>query len=234
MRLFFLLPSILLGWAIGAGFVFGVQGLYRYLYGIARSHRTEARRCPHPAACPTRCLLNLELILPPLTAKTHPRCECGYSINATNTSTPFALFTDFLETDFLHLYNLPDSIDIPASEAVGWAVQAYNISPNASRGPYGKAAELDNVVLNPLPTRDDWAGEGKLGGAPGLQMWVRGEQDLLSQAGNQMIRVGEINSLRRDMQYGSFRVGMKMSDVAGTCAAFFWVGLLLSREMTTS
>jgi beta-glucanase (GH16 family) len=38
-----------------------------------------------------------------------------------------------------------------------------------------------------------------------------------------MVRSGEIDSLRRDMRYGSFRVGMKMSDVPGTCAAFFWV-----------
>ena len=86
------------------------------------------------------------------------------------------------------------------------------------------------MVINPLPTRDDWGGEGQLGGAPGLQMWVRGEQDLLSDAGNQLIRVGEINSLRRDMRYGSFRVGMHMSQIAGTCAAFFWVSLSVSEE----
>ena len=61
-------------------------------------------------------------------------------------------------------------------------------------------------------------------------MWVRGEQDLLSDAGNQLIRVGEINSLRRDMRYGSFRVGMHMSQIVGTCAAFFWVSLSVSEE----
>ncbi|KAI5260804.1 concanavalin A-like lectin/glucanase [Aureobasidium subglaciale] len=153
---------------------------------------------------------------------THPRCECGYTVNATNTSSPFALFTDLLETDFLHLYNLPNSVDIPESEAVGWAVQAYNNTPTTARGPFGKAAEIDNVVLNPLSSRKDWAGEGALGGAPGLQVWVRSQQDLLGPVGSQMVRMGEINSLRRDMRYGSFRVGMKMSGVKGTCAAFFW------------
>lgn len=146
-------------------------------------------------------------------------------MNATNTSSPFTLYTDFLETDFLHLYTLPDSIDVPASEAVGWAVQAYNITPSGARGPYGKAAEVGNVILNPLHSRQDWTGEGKLGGAPGLQIWVRGQQDLLGPVGEQMVRSGEIDSLRRDMRYGSFRVGMKMSDVPGTCAAFFWVSL---------
>lgn len=135
------------------------------------------------------------------------------------------MFTDFLETDFLHLYNLPNSVDVPASEDVGWAVQAYNLTPSAARGPYGKAAETENVILNPLPSRKDWTGEGKLGGAPGLQLWVRGQQDLLGPVGDQMVRSGEIDSLRRDMRYGSFRVGMKLSEVAGTCAAFFWVSL---------
>jgi hypothetical protein len=153
----------------------------------------------------------------------HPRCACGYTVNSTNSSNPFAPFTDFLETDFLHLYNLPDSIDVPASEDVGWAVQAYNNSPSSARGPYGKAAEIHNVVLNPLASREDWTGEGKLGGAPGLQIWVRGQKNLLGPVGDQMVRSGEIDSLRQDMRYGSFRVGMKMSDVPGTCAAFFWV-----------
>jgi hypothetical protein len=78
-------------------------------------------------------------------------------------------------------------------------------------------------VLNPLPSRKDWTGHGELGGAPGLQLWVRGQQDLLGPVGDQMVRSGEIDSLRRDMRCGSFRVGMKMSEVAGTCAAFFWV-----------
>jgi hypothetical protein len=126
---------------------------------------------------------------------------------------------------------------VPASEDVGWAVQAYNNSPSSARGPYGKAAEIHNVVLNPLASREDWTGEGKLGGAPGLQIWVRGQQNLLGPVGDQMVRSGEIDSLRRDMRYGSFRVGMKMSDVPGTCAAFFWVsqtGLENSGEYATN
>lgn len=131
----------------------------------------------------TRFLLTLTLI-----EIDHPSCECGYTVNSTNGSSPFALFTDFLETDFLHLYNL---------------------------------------VLNPLLSRKDWTGDEKLGGAPGLQLWVRGQQDFLGPVGDQMVRSGEIDSLRRDMRYGSFRVGMKMSEVAGTCAAFFWVSALI-------
>lgn len=44
-----------------------------------------------------------------------------------------------------------------------------------------------------------------------------------------MVRSGEIDSLRRDMRYRSFRVAMKMSDVAGICAAFFWVSLHVAK-----
>ena len=119
---------------------------------------------------------------------------------------------------------------------MGWAPQAYNVSPSAARGPYGKASEVGNVVLNPLNSTTTWGGqEGVGGGAPGLQLWVRGVNNLSdyvvtspAQRGK-MIRVGEINSLRRDFRYGSFRIGMKMAEVEGTCAAFFWVSTAVVR-----
>lgn len=158
-------------------------------------------------------------------------CECGYTLNSTTEpNTSYTLFTDLLETDFLHLYTLPDSISVPASKQIGWAPQAYNVSPVAARGPYGKSAEVGNVVLNPLNDTYDWGGvEGKNGGDPGLQIWVRGVSNTSewstpgSDVEGQMVRMGEIDSLRQDVRYGSFRIGMKMAAVEGTCAAFFWV-----------
>lgn len=160
-------------------------------------------------------------------------CECGYTIGSTETNNAnrsFALFTDLLESDFLHLYTLPTSVSSSDSKAVGWTPQAYNISPTAARGPYGKSAEVDNVVLNPLNSTYDWGGqEGVNGGAPGLQLWVRGVANLsdyvdtdIAERGK-MVRVSEIDSLRTDVRYGSFRIGMKMAAIEGTCAAFFWV-----------
>lgn len=160
-------------------------------------------------------------------------CTCGYTLNSsilTTSNGTYALYTDLLETDFLHLYSIPTSIDDPPSQAVGWTPQAYNVSPSAARGPYGKSAEVGNVVLNPLNNTYTWGREqGMRGGDPGLQIWVRGQSNL-SQLVNangvvqgEMIRGGEIDSIRRDVRYGSFRVGMKMADMEGTCAAFFWV-----------
>ncbi|KAI9713073.1 MAG: hypothetical protein M1820_001058 [Bogoriella megaspora] len=144
-----------------------------------------------------------------LRTATASSCSCGYSVNSTNSSS-FAVFTSVLETDFLHLISLPTTDP-------NWQTQAYNVSSAAARGPYGKIAEVGNVIMNPIPDRNLWEGEGVHREDPGLQLWVRAGQ---SDGG--MIGMGEITSARRDMQFGSFRVGMKMSNVSGTCGAFFW------------
>lgn len=129
----------------------------------------------------------------------------------------------------MHLYHVPQSIDDDlSSESIGWQPQAYNVTPTEARGPYGKSAELNNVVANPLTSRWDWGGEGKLGGDPGLQLWVRGKNNLSDVDGattsqGQMVRIAEIDAQRDDMFYGSFRIAMKTSTVPGTCSAFFWV-----------
>lgn len=80
--------------------------------------------------------------------------------------------------------------------------------------------------MNPLPDEWEWGGEGINGGDPGLQLWVRNKANLLQLQDNDdelAIKTGEMATLRDDMVYGSFRVGMKMSSSRGTCAAFFWV-----------
>lgn len=82
------------------------------------------------------------------------------------------------------------------------------------------------MIPNPLGKEWDWGGESIKGGDPGLQLWVRGRDDLLDlQGGGQAIRSAELASVRLDMGVGSYRVGMKMPSVSGTCAAFFWVSL---------
>lgn len=40
-----------------------------------------------------------------------------------------------------------------------------------------------------------------------------------------MVPVAEIDTIRTDMFWGTFRASMKLSAVPGTCAAFFWVCL---------
>jgi hypothetical protein len=38
-----------------------------------------------------------------------------------------------------------------------------------------------------------------------------------------MVPVAELATRRLDLMWGTFRAGMKVSRVGGTCAAFFWV-----------
>lgn len=76
-----------------------------------------------------------------------------------------------------------------------------------------------NVVPNPFRNVDQWSGlTAKNDGIiPGLQLWVN------STSINGLIPMAEIVARDSDMIYGSFRVGMKITKVPGTCSAFFWV-----------
>ncbi|KAL9073279.1 MAG: hypothetical protein Q9157_004810 [Trypethelium eluteriae] len=134
-------------------------------------------------------------------------CACGYAVNSTS-APPNAIFTELFETDFLHLKNLTSN--------GGWIPQAYNDSAAVARGPFGKSASLANVVANPILNKSEWAGPGANGGDPGLQLWVRAGVE------NGVIGMGEVTTQRRDIVFGSIRVGIKMSNITGTCGAFFW------------
>lgn len=129
-------------------------------------------------------------------------CECGYTVNS-------ALYTDIIETDFLHLANITNDTD--------WQPQNYTVTPELARGPFGKNASISNVVANPLKSQYDWAGDGVNGGDAGLQLFVRGG---VPQDG--LIPMAELATARIDMLYGSFRAGMKVTGTPGTCGAFFW------------
>ena len=133
------------------------------------------------------------------------KCECGYTLNS-------SLFTSALETDFLHFPSLTPSLNAE------WQPQNYSVNATLARGPYGKYAALDNVRANSLKNQWDWAGEGPDGRDAGLQLWVTGG---VPEDG--LVRMAEVASLRGDMLYGTFRVGMKVTGVDGTCGAFFWV-----------
>ena len=136
----------------------------------------------------------------------HSECECGYTVNST-------LYTDLLETDFLHLADITADTD--------WQPQNYTVTPELARGPYGKNASLANVVANPLQSQYDWAGNGINGGDAGLQIIVRGGVPQ-----NGLIPMGELATARRDMLQGTFRAGMKVTATSGTCGALFWVSAL--------
>jgi len=127
-------------------------------------------------------------------------CECGYTVGS-------SLYTELLETDFLHT-NVSVDPD--------WAPQNYTVTPAASNGPYGKNASVTNVVSNLLPA-NDWMGDGSLGGTGGLQLWVRGG---IPKDG--LVPMAECAATREDMLYGSYRASMKLSGVNGSCGAFFW------------
>ncbi|KAF1981252.1 glycoside hydrolase family 16 protein [Aulographum hederae CBS 113979] len=147
-----------------------------------------------------------------LASMANAACECGYSINATTTPT-HQTYSDLLETDWLHTYNLTKS-------SIGWRPQEYNVTPSAARGPFGKAARVANVVVNPVADEEAWTGTTTLGGGdPGLQVWVR--RGLEGERGD-MVGMGEIAAERTDMLFGSYRVAMKMNGVPGTCGAIFW------------
>lgn len=162
----------------------------------------------------------------------HARCECGFTVNDTDKH-PFALFTDLLETDFLHLEYLPNATtwNKPKFD-IGWQPQVYNVTPVAARGPYGKYVAASNVVANPISGAMNWSGPGALGGDPGLQVWARSRIHNLADGDHidSLVGMGEITSLRDDMLYGSFRVGLKTSPVNGTCSAFFWVSTRANRS----
>lgn len=138
-------------------------------------------------------------------------CGCGYTVNATG-SENFAVFTEVVETDFLHVADIESD----------WVAQAYNVTPDDARGPYGKAAQAENVESNPVSSRHDWNGPGMRGPNPGLVLWNRANLVDMPGTNKSMIPMAEVVSTRNDMLYGSFRVGMKTTEVNGTCGAFFF------------
>lgn len=132
-------------------------------------------------------------------------CECGYSTHSIKTNEN-EVWTDVLETDFLHTGDFTAQHD--------WNRQVWNIPP-VGTAHWGRNMTLDSVQPNPLS--GDVGTAGVNGGDPGLQMIVRG-----GVPEGEDVPGAEIASIRRDMLYGSFRVGFKYTGENGTCGAFFF------------
>lgn len=137
-------------------------------------------------------------------------CECGFSVNTTSTN-HYGLFTNIVETDFLHATNVTYS----GVGSTGWMPQVYNVTAEQSRGEYGRLNNLSTIVTSPL-SAGEWSGQPANGpGDPGLQLWVRSEVE------DGLVPTAELALQDDDILYGSFRVAMKVPRINGTCSAFF-------------
>ncbi len=152
--------------------------------------------------------------LPILFDSTLADCECGYSITADDEK---SVFTDLLESDFVHL----DIMD-PSNEygKYGWAAQVFNMTTEAARGPYGEIYTLNNVVSNNIADVRVFDQAGEKGGDAGVRLVVG------SEIVDDMVTNSEISTTDLNFFYGTFRAGIRLTDVTGTCSAFFWVSVL--------
>ncbi|KAI4207533.1 MAG: hypothetical protein LQ346_000465 [Caloplaca aetnensis] len=132
-------------------------------------------------------------------------CECGYQTHSIK-SNDNQVYTDVLESDFLHLKDINAQQD--------WKRQVWDI-PAVGTAPWGRNMTLENVMTNPLP--DDGGIKGINGRDPGLELRVSAGEPR-----GGAVKSGEIATARRDMLYGSFRAGIKYTSQHGTCGAFFF------------
>lgn len=103
------------------------------------------------------------------------------------------IFTDLIETQFSQAKDMSQETD--------WVAQQFNVSAEAGRGDYGKAFAPSNVAVD-----------------NGLELRVG-----RNTTEDRLVSSAEIDTKRLDLRWGSYRAGLKLTSVAGTCAAFFWV-----------
>ena len=132
-------------------------------------------------------------------------CECGYSTTVGDEMTQF-VFTNLIETNFQTLDDIAKNTD--------WVRQAFNLTSTRARGDFGEMFSVDNVHSG-----SEVSGHHNMdmGSDVGLHLMVQ------SSPVNNMVPVAEIDSSRLDLWWGSFRTAIKLTDISGTCAAFFWV-----------
>lgn len=130
-------------------------------------------------------------------------CECGYQSDNLDGTYDQNVFTDLIETNFARMPDISLNTD--------WRRQEFNVTKTKARGEYGEVFYIN----------DDVEYVDKVGNraSDGLQLIVR--QDLI----DGMVPVAEVDTARLDISYGTFRASMKLTDVPGTCAAFFWVSI---------
>ncbi|KAI0526626.1 glycoside hydrolase, family 16 [Xylaria bambusicola] len=139
-------------------------------------------------------------------------CECGYSMTTSSDNVQH-VFTDLHETDFIHIDITGDG---KGDASHGWAPQGYNISSQVSRGPFGESFAVRNVMSNTIKNPKIFDGPGTLGLDAGLLLLVRNVMQ------DDRVPVSEVSTTGLDYFYGTFRAGIKTTDVPGTCSAFFW------------
>ena len=143
-----------------------------------------------------RLSLPLLLVTPRIV---YASCECGYRVVGEK-NTP-RLFLQALESEFTKVTDVSGDAE--------WVRQEFNVTAEAGRGKYGKMFALSNVTPQ-APSLDASNDNG------GIQLRVR------ANIVNGAVPVAEIDSARMDMHWGSYRAGMKLTSVKGTCGAFFW------------
>lgn len=149
-------------------------------------------------------------------------CSCGYSVpspagNAT------LLYSNAIEVDFLHLSEF-QGVDC-------FRPDLRNQSEPNVGAKYGKMFDPNNVIPNPYLDAEQWDGDTTITDAePGLSLWVRHQPVDSTESRSQMVPVGEISTPRDDLEYGSYRIGMKLPSLAGTVTGFFWVSQLTSHR----
>ncbi|KAI1457078.1 glycoside hydrolase family 16 protein [Annulohypoxylon moriforme] len=139
-------------------------------------------------------------------------CECGYSI-ITSSDNKRYLFTDILESDFVHL-DITDGSQKYGE--YGWARQDFNMSSEVARGPYGESYTPQNVISNNIANEQVFEGSGTKGGDAGLNLVVKSEIQ------NGMVTGADVSTTDVHYFHGTFRAGIKVTDIPGTCSAFFW------------
>jgi hypothetical protein len=78
-----------------------------------------------------------------------------------------------------------------------------------------------NVVSNPIANASDWTGPPVSAGDPGVQLIVGA-----GVPANGFIQVSQMNSVRQDLLFGTYRALLKITAIPGTCTSFFWVSIL--------
>ena len=142
-----------------------------------------------------------------------PACECGFLVRNPISPQEQLRFLDFLESDFTNHEISSDNQD--------WISQGFNVTADAGHGTYGKAFTPDNVdphlgwPVNGGQQADDTHHRAKSN--DGLELWV--DSDVVE--GN--VISAEVDTARQDLVWGSYRAGIKVTTVTGTCSAFFWV-----------
>ncbi|KAF7881549.1 uncharacterized protein EAF02_006237 [Botrytis sinoallii] len=124
-------------------------------------------------------------------------CECGYSSSIGDSAEPY-IFTDLIESDFLHIPNITLDTD--------WRRQQFNRRLAAGRGPYGMNYSTEQVTSNPILDENTWSGDGEFGVDPGVQLTVSG-----GDPANGFVQTAEIDSAREDLLWGTYRAAMKLT-----------------------